>query len=91
MALSGIQKSLITQELLYKQVSSMVSDLDRQMQIQANKLEWLNNVSAQDLTDLAIPAEVQTLLADMRTQLNILIGQYNTTFASIADQIRSLW
>lgn len=90
MALTEIQKDWLTKDILYAHLHSLANKMDGQMVQFANKLEWLNMVSAGDLNDIAVPAETQTLLANFRTALNSLISEYNDNVASVVDQIRTL-
>jgi len=90
MPLTEIQKTWLTKEVLYRNTMSMITGLDNQINSLRNKLEYLNLVSASDLTALAVPAETQTLLASMRTELADLITYYDTNFAAIADQMRTM-
>jgi len=90
MPLTEIQKTWLTKEVLYRNTMSMITGLDNEINSLRNKLEYLNLVSASDLTALAVPAETQTLLASMRTELADLITYYDANFASIADQMRTM-
>lgn len=90
MALTEIQKTWLTKEVLYRHTMGMISQLDKEINIERERLEYLNLISVADLTDMVVPAETQTLLASMRTALNGLIDYYDANFAAIADQIRTM-
>lgn len=90
MALTEIQKDWMTKDVLYTNLRSIATELDNNFMHLSNKLEWLNLVSGPDLTDVGVPSETQTLLANFRTALNNLTSYYDTNFASIADQVRKL-
>jgi len=90
MALSLIQKQWLTEANLYQNLMNIASSLDNQMITLTSKLEWLNLITAGDMTDLSIPAGTQTLLGNYRTALNTLIEEYNTSVAALSDAIRTL-
>ena len=90
MALSELQKSWLTKEVLYRNLMSMNTELDNVMNNAKNKLEFLNRVTGTDLADINVPAETQTLLGQMRTALGDLIDSYDAIYAAVADQTRMM-
>lgn len=88
MALSEIQKDVMTKAQLYAKVRTIVTELDNTFEKLTNRLEFLNLITSPDMNEIEVDSATQTLLANMRTELNGLITSYNTSFADIADQIR---
>lgn len=88
MALSEIQKDVMTKAQLYAKVRTIVTELDNTFEKLTNRLEFLNLITSPDMNEIGVDSATQTLLANMRTELNGLITSYNTSFADIADQIR---
>lgn len=90
MALSEIQKEWLTKAVLYQHVRQINTDVDSIFNRLRTQLEFLNLIAAADLTALSVDAGAQTQLGTMRTSLNNLISNYDSNYAAIADQLRTI-
>ena len=95
MALTTFQKYFLTEQILYQNLKNLVESVDNVMRRAQNENELLLRISGPDLAGLSIPAETQTLLANVRTAITEMLAFYygdSTTqteiLGELADDIR---
>ena len=77
MALSELQKTLVTKTHLYQKIANRTSKFNHDMADLAEFVEWLNMMTPEDATELNIPAEMQINIDQLRTFFGEVVSLYN--------------
>jgi hypothetical protein len=100
MALSEIQKQRYgaTSEILYNEVRGMCNDIEQFMAKAQSRAEFINKISAADLTAMTITdANIISRLTQLKGILNELVSYYNnqavtpaTNPQTVIDDLRNM-